>query len=298
MGGTVGVESAPGNGSTFYAVIPLAYAVPVPAAASPEPTWEPNPDLAPILIVEDSAEMLLLYQKYLRGTGFEVIPASTVKQAQQMLHRYRPSAIVLDLQLKGEDTWALLARLKQDDATRRIPVLVLSNIEDQAKAIGLGADIYCMKPIERRWLLDHLKRLTRREGEKKILLIDDEEVTRYWLKGLLATTGAVILETPHGLEGIRMARELQPQVILLDLVMAVMQGEDVLDQLKADPSTEEIPVIIVTSKNLQPAERESLNQRAVAILSKTVLSRPEGLPLLHEALQRAGWDMFLQTVRG
>jgi CheY-like chemotaxis protein len=95
-----------------------------------------------------------------------------------------------------------------------------------------------------------------------------------------------------------MARELQPQVILLDLVMAVMQGEDVLDQLKADPSTEGIPVIIVTSKHLQPEERESLNQRAVAILSKTVLSRPEGLPLLHEALQRAGWDMFLQTVRG
>ena len=103
-------------------------------------------------------------------------------------------------------------------------MIIVSNVEDQAKAIGLGADIYGLKPIERRWLLDNLNRLTRREGEKRILLIDDEEVTRYWLKGLLATTGASILETPHGLEGIRMARELQPQVILLDLVMAVMRG--------------------------------------------------------------------------
>jgi CheY-like chemotaxis protein len=176
-------------------------------------------------------------------------------------------------------------------------VIIVSNVEDQAKAMGLGADRYRLKPIERRWLLDNLNQLTQREGEKKILLIDDEEATRYWLKGLLATTGASILETPHGLEGIRMARELQPEVILLDLVMPVMKGEDVLAQLKADPSTENIPVVIVTSKHLQPWESESLNEKAVAILSKTALSRPEGLPLLREALQRAGWDVFLQTAR-
>jgi CheY-like chemotaxis protein len=94
-----------------------------------------------------------------------------------------------------------------------------------------------------------------------------------------------------------MARELRPEVIILDLVMPVMKGEDVLDQLKADPSTENIPVIIVTSKHLQPSETESLNQKAVAILSKTALSRPEGLHLLRDALQRAHWDVFLQTAR-
>jgi len=297
LGGRVGVESAPGEGSNFYAVLPLTYAVPVPATPAPEPASELDPDLTPVLVVEDSAEMLLLYEKYLKNTRFQIVSASTVKQAQQVLQRYQPQVIVLDLQLKGEDTWGLLARLKQDEATRSVPVIVVSNVEDQAKAIGLGADRYRLKPIERRWLLDNLNRLTQREGEKKILLIDDEEVTRYWLKGLLATTGASILETPHGLEGIRMARELQPEVILLDLVMPVMKGEDVLAQLKADPSTENIPVIIVTSKHLQPSESESLNEKAVAILSKTALSRPEGLPLLREALQRAGWDVFLQTAR-
>jgi signal transduction histidine kinase/CheY-like chemotaxis protein len=297
LGGVVGVESAPGKGSKFYAVIPISYAVPVAAAATVDPTWELDPELTPVLVVEDSAEMRMVYEKYLKGTGFQMVPASTVKQAQQALHRHRPQVIVLDLQLKGEDTWGFLARLKKDDETRAVPVMIVSQIEDQAKAIGLGADVYGLKPIQRRWLLDNLNRLTRGEGEKRILLIDDEEATRYWLKGLLASTGASILETPHGLEGIRMARELQPQVILLDLVMAVMQGEDVLDQLKADPSTESIPVIIVTSKNLQPQERASLNEKAVAVLSKTVLSRPEGLPLLREALQQARWDVFLQTAR-
>ena len=296
LGGVVGVESAPGKGSNFYTLIPLTYAVPVSTTPIPEPVWELDPELTPVLVVEDSAEMLLLYEKYLKNTRFQMVSASTVKQAQQVLQRYEPQVIVLDLQLKGEDTWGFLARLKQDDA--RVPVIIVSNFDDQAKAAGLGADRYRLKPIERRWLLDNLNQLTQREGEKSILLIDDEEVTRYWLKGLLATTGAYILETPHGLEGIRMARELQPQVILLDLVMPVMGGEDVLDQLKADPSTESIPVIVVTSKNLQPQERESLNEKAVTILSKTALSRPEGLPLLREALEQAGWDVFLQTARG
>jgi CheY-like chemotaxis protein len=182
-------KSAPGEGSNFYAVIPLAYEAPVPPAPTLEPSLELDPELTLVLVVEDSPEMLLLYEKYLKNTRFQIVSASTVKQAQQVLQRHGPQVIVLDLQLKGEDTWGLLARLKQDEATRSVPVIIVSNVDDQAKAIGLGADRYRLKPIERRWLLDNLNQLTQREGEKKILLIDDEEVTRYWLKGFAGNHG-------------------------------------------------------------------------------------------------------------
>src|SRR5262245_11382138 len=298
LGGTVGVQSELGQGSHFYAVIPMALAAVAPETPSTEPDWQPDPDRAPVLVVEDSAEMFMLYEKFLKGTRFQVVPAATVRQAQQAIHRYQPVAIVLDIQLKGEDTWRFLARLKNDDATRKMPVIVVSNIDDQVKAIRLGADVYGPKPIERRWLLEHLKQLTEDSLERRILLIDDEEATRYWLKGLLATTGARILETPHGLEGIRIARDLQPQVILLDLVMSVMNGEEVLDQLKADRATQNIPVIIVTSKLLPPGEREALSQKVVAILSKTALSGAGGPAVLQEALQRARFDLLVQTARG
>ena len=78
--------------------------------------------------------------------------------------------------------------------------------------------------------------------------------------------------------------------------MPVMRGEEVLEQLKADPATENIPVIIITSQPLQPGELESLKKKAVAVLSKSALSGPEGLPLLRHALQQAGWEVSLHTV--
>ncbi len=90
--------------------------------------------------------------------------------------------------------------MKQEESTRDIPIIVITNIEDHVKAMGLGADAYCIKPVERRWLLGKLNEFTRRAGVRKILLVDDEETTRYWLRGLLADLGCQILETSrrHG----------------------------------------------------------------------------------------------------
>lgn len=271
---------------------------PAEVAPTGEPGWEFDPERTPILVVDDSPEMLLLYERFLKGTAYQVIPASSVKQAQQAMQRYDPKAIVLDLQLKNHDTWTFLARLKQDEATKSLPVIAVSNIEDQAKAIGLGADTYRLKPIDRRWLLEALNHLVQREVRRTILLIDDDQTTRYWLKTLLVTAGARILETSHGLEAIRLARELRPQLILLDLVMPVMPGEEVLELLKADPATEGIPVIVVTSKHLQPSEREVLKKRTTAILSKVALSGAEGLKILREALEFAGWGTLVPGTRG
>jgi len=297
LGGTVGIDSRPGEGSTFYAVIPPIYAAPGSAVVEIESNWELDPDCTPVLVVENNPEIFMYYERFLKGSGFQAIHASTAKQAQVAVQRYEFQVIVLNLQLQGEDAWTFLARLKRQEETRKVPVIAIGDVADQAKALGLGASIYKLKPVDRTWLLDSLTQFSKREVKRKILLIDDEEVTRYWLKNLLSSTGARFLETAHGLEGIRMARELQPQVILLDLVMPVMRGEEVLDQLKSDPATKHIPVIIVSSKQLQPQEHDSLSKKVVAILPKTLLSRSEGWPVLLGALQRAGWNSFLQTAR-
>jgi CheY-like chemotaxis protein len=297
LGGTVSVESELGKGSTFFAKIPLAYSAPVPIEEVAEATSQVDPQRSPVLVVEDSAEALMLYDKFLKGSGFQVVPASTVHNARQIVQRPRPEAIILDIQLRGEDGWNFLARMKQEEATREIPIIVITNIEDQVKAVGLGADAYCIKPVERRWLLEKLNQFTRDARARRILLVDDEEATRYWLRGLLADLGCQVLETSHGLDAIRLAREQQPQTILLDLMMPVIGGEEVLEQLKTNPMTEHIPVIILTSKALQSEEQRSLATKAVAVLSKSILARGEGRDLLREALQKAGWDLFALTAR-
>jgi signal transduction histidine kinase/CheY-like chemotaxis protein len=298
LGGDVSVESELGRGSTFSARIPSVYATPVLTEQVLETASPLDPQRTPVLVVEDSVETVMLYDKFLKGSGFQVIPASTSHNARQVVQRNRPEAIILDIRLREGDSWNFLARMKQEESTRDIPIIVITNIEDHVKAIGLGADAYCIKPVERRWLLGKLSEFTRRAGVRKILLVDDEETTRYWLRGLLADLGCRILETSRGLDAIRLAREQQPQTIFLDLMMPVVDGKEVLELLKANPATKDIPVIILTAKALDADEQRSLAEKAVAVLSKSILARKEGIAVLREALQKAGWDVLTLTAPG
>jgi signal transduction histidine kinase/CheY-like chemotaxis protein len=298
LGGDVSVESELGRGSTFSARIPSVYATPVLTEQVLETVSPLDPQRTPVLVVEDSVETVMLYDKFLKGSGFQVIPASTIHNARQVVQRTRPEAIILDIRLREEDSWNFLARMKQEESTRDIPIIVITNIEDHVKAMGLGADAYCIKPVERRWLLGKLNEFTRRAEVRKILLVDDEETTRYWLRGLLADLGCQILETSRGMDAIRLAREQQPQTIFLDLMMPVVDGKEVLELLKANPATKDIPVIILTSKALEAEEQRSLAAKAVAVLSKSLLARKEGIAVLREALQKAGWDLLTPTAPG
>jgi CheY-like chemotaxis protein/two-component sensor histidine kinase len=267
LGGTLTVTSAPGVGSTFSAQIPAHYVEPIPSVAT-TPVWEKTSLDVPVLVVEDSAEELLVYEKYLKGTGFQIVPAATTRQARHALEHVKPVAIVLDILLRGEDTWKLLAELKTSAATRRIPVIVVTSVDDERKGISLGADAYAVKPVERRWLLDQLRRITGQQPIRRVLLIDDDEISRYLMRRLLDDLPCLITEASSGKAGLRQARSDAPEAILLDLAMPDMSGERVLAELRADTATASIPVVIVTSRVLEDGERQRLAREVAAIVDK------------------------------
>jgi len=268
LGGTLTVTSAPGVGSTFFARIPAHYVELLPEAPTATPVWETTALRAPVLVVEDSREEQLVYEKYLKGSGFQVVPAATLRQAQHALEHVRPVAIVLDILLRGEDTWKLLAELKTGAMTHRIPVLVVSAVDDERKGMALGADAYATKPVERRWLLDQLRRVTGQPAIRRVLVVDDDEVSRYLMRRLLDDLPCVISEASTGAEGLRQARQDPPDAILLDLGMPDLTGGEVMERLRADAATAAVPIVIVTSKPLEEAERERLLRHALAVVDK------------------------------
>ena len=159
LGGNVSLKSRLGVGSTFSAEIPIQYLEPVtePEQGGEAPLLDPN--RIPVLIVEDVAETQLIYEKFLKGSLFQAIPVSTVREAQRVMQQIEPGALILDILLPGGESWQWLAELKDTEATRDMPIIVVTTVDDPRKGLALGADAYCLKPIERQWLLEQLNRL-------------------------------------------------------------------------------------------------------------------------------------------
>ncbi len=289
LGGHLAVTSAVGKGSTFVARIPIVYQPPAGTVEAVDTVGDLDPTRKPVLVVEDQPDVAMVYERAMRDSGFQMVRASGLKAARQMLSQFQPAAIVLDIVLRGEDTWALLAELKGDEITRRVPVIMATILDDERKARALGADDYLQKPFERDVLLRKLQTLTHRSAQKRVLLVDDEETSRYLLRRLIAGAECAVLEAAGGIEGLRLAREERPDAILLDLMMPDASGLDVLDQLKADPITRPIPVIVITSKMLSDEDRRRLATKATAVLSKDISASGEaGRALVREALAQAG----------
>jgi CheY-like chemotaxis protein len=290
LGGRISVESEPGRGSRFSVTIPLTYR-PVVAEFSltvreQDASWAPDPLRTPILVVEDNQETMFLYEKLLKGSGYQIIPARSIREVWEGLKK-GPKAVILDILLAGEDTWRLLAQLKGDPLTRGLPVLVVTAVDDSEKGLALGADAYCVKPVERRWLIEHLKRLTG-SGQEKILLVDDDDMSRYIVKQILRDTRFTLIEAAGGQDGIELARTERPRSIVLDLVMPGLPGEEVLEILREDVATRDIPVIIFTSKVLSEAERRRLESLSSAIVEKGELSNEKLATTIREKLAPGG----------
>ena len=286
VGGDVYVKSEVGVGSTFFASIPISYTGATEAVYVPDVKRELDASKLPVLVVEDNREALFIYEKYLKGTEFQVVPAQDLKEARRALEEFKPIAIVLDVLLQGEHSWQLLQELKQNPSTKEIPVFVVTVVENEGKAMALGATAFHAKPIDRTWLIEQLQAILNRE-HGSILIVDDDEISRYLLKGVLGGKGYGLLEARGGNEGLKLARETSPDLIVLDLSMPDVSGFEVLDVLKANPATRDIPVVIYTSQVLESHDRERLHA-ALDIVPKGGKSREATEIRFAEVMTRAG----------
>ena len=287
LGGDVRVESQLGIGSTFFVAIPLHFTGEQEAVLPFELKVVSTSGNFPVLVVEDNPEAIFLYERYLRDSPFQVLSAKSLREARRVLREIRPIAIILDVLLQGEHSWGLLEELKQDPSTADIPVFVITVVENREKALALGADDFHTKPVNSTWLLERLRSVASKSNAKKILVIDDDEISRYLVRTTLESFRFAISEATGGMEGLRRALQIRPDLIILDIGMPDISGFEVINRLKQDPSTASIPVIVHTSKILEPEEIQSLRS-VLAIISKAAESRQVLLNKFAAAFEMAG----------
>ncbi len=279
LGGKIWLESELGNGSTFFVKIPAVYvgeSVPQDESA---PLPAPEFHRAPVLFLEDDEETAHGFEAFLRNSEFQPILALTVAQAEIWTARHTPTAVVADIYIGDDQSWGFIARLKEK--LPQLPVIVTSALSDPATAMQSGANLFLPKPLEQDILLGELRRLTMQTGTRRLLLVDDNEVSRYILRDLLDQPWLDIREAGNGSEAMKLLNESLPDAVILDLLMPDMNGFEILRELRARPATERLPVLIYTSKVLSDVEKGQLESLDARIIRKEdVTTRLSAQPFL------------------
>ena len=266
QGGKVEVESALGAGSTFSFTLPVRSRA---AVVSRMP--EPQDEAARVLVIEDDANAYELIASALGAAGFLPIRARHGDEALRLARDAKPVAVTLDLVLPGVDGWEVLKRLKSDPATRDLPVVIISLVENRDLGLALGADEYFVKPVDRDRLVERVRAITARSANgsrPRLLVIDDDDAVHTLLAEDLAAHGYAIVNAYSGEEGLRAAVSSRPDVIVLDLMMPNMSGFEVADSLKDDPRTANIPIVVLTSKEISSDERALLHSKVKCFVQK------------------------------
>jgi DNA-binding response OmpR family regulator/anti-sigma regulatory factor (Ser/Thr protein kinase) len=281
-GGEIGVESEPGRGSTFRFTLPLAERG-KQLKEFPAPSRSPLPS-APykrILVVEDEPDIAELIRYHLEGDGYQVTIARRGEEALTKAYQEKPDLITLDIRLPDIDGFEVLQRLKSDEETAAIPVVILSILPDSGDGFRLGAVDYVTKPIDERRLLSAVGAILHKED--LILVVDDDRDTTGLVQEVLGRAGFTVRIANNGFEALAVARQEQPGLILLDLKMPGLDGYEVLKRLKRYRATQDIPVVVVTGS---VTDEEVKRQKVLALGAAQFLTKPFAIDDFVEEIRR------------
>jgi hypothetical protein len=293
MGGDITVSSAVDRGSVFTMRIPARVdALEAARGASQAGAAERSHTAAQqgkavVLVIEDDPHAGELLARTLERGGFHPVVAETGEQGLELARAIRPAVITLDVMMKGLDGWTVLETLKGEPELAETPVVMVTMLEDRDLGYALGAAEYLTKPVDRDELIAVVERLAV-EPSGPILVVDDDPEARSMIRRQLDDTGRAVIEAADGREALERARERAPSAVILDLMMPVMDGFEFIRDFRADPAFEATPVIVITAKSLDAAEREKLRDQVAMVLQKGGYTRENLLEQIRKAMRPPG----------
>ncbi len=275
-GGSVALESDPGKGSRFIVTLPRGApsATPFPRTLEPVGSAE-RWKYRRALVIEDDPTAGAILVDNLAELGIACALHARGDNAIDVVLRERPDVILLDIQLPGESGWVVLAKLKEHPQTREIPVVVVSVVDEPRKSHALGAVAHFTKPVTRAQLggfFQHGAALPAGiQGRGPvILLVEDNEANIQTVGGYLEDKGYTMHYAVNGLLAVKLTREINPALILMDIQMPVMDGLAAIGEIRADARFAATPIVALTALAMMGDRERCLAAGATDYLSKPV----------------------------
>jgi CheY-like chemotaxis protein len=270
-GSKLEIESQPEEGACFYFSLPLIAITPDEPSQTTIAT--PRADKAPrILVIEDNAATGQLIQSQLTSSGYDTLRCDQPERATEMAAEHRPDAITLDLLMQPVHGLEVLLQLKNDPRTSKIPVIVVTIVDQPGVGTALGADEYLVKPVDKATLLAAVERCLNSRGgvapARPILVVEDDASTREMIEELLTTRGYSVITAADGAQARARVAHALPELVILDLVLPRMSGFELLAEWRGSPRTADLPVFVLTSKDLTKEEEKYVRAHAESLFRK------------------------------
>ena len=271
LGGAIEVTSKPGEGSSFIMTLPdqpLAAAAPAASALPVSASPEEGTGLT-VLVVDDDPAVHDLLTAALAKENYRLLHARDGAEALEILRKTPPDIVTLDVMMPKVDGWSVLGVMKSDPALDHIPVIMVTIVDDRNLGYSLGASEFMTKPIDRSRLLSLVRRFAGHEAQARVLIVDDDPEVRDIVRTTLESSGLKTFQAVNGRAAIEWLKSHPPpSLILLDLMMPEMDGLEFLNRIQHQDELVDVPIVVLTAKELTEQERTFLAERTLLILSK------------------------------
>ena len=287
MGGGIYLESIINEGTTFTVTIPKNVIDPKKIKDNVEEVIsKADPASFSILVIDDDMNAQELMKKFLTKEKYNVLQATSGHEGLDMAAKHLPDLITLDVMMPEMDGWEVLAALQNNEITKNIPVIMLTMANEPDIGYSLGATDYLTKPVNWGRLSKILEKHEIETSSQSILIVEDDEITRDMLKKSLETNEYKVTIARNGKEGLERVKKAKPALILLDLMMPEMDGFQFAEQLRENKKWLDIPVVVITAKDLTSEDHNRLKGNVEAIMQKGSYTKNELLSEVGERIKK------------
>jgi signal transduction histidine kinase/CheY-like chemotaxis protein len=275
LGGDIAVASTPGRGSAFTIRLPLieggsASASGDAAVARPPSAQDAAPGAVTVLVVDDDPAVHEVLSSTLGKEGYRLVHARDGAEALDIMRHEPPDIVTLDVMMPKIDGWSVLGIMKSEPELAPIPVIMLTIIDDRNLGFSLGASEFMTKPVDRGRLIALIRKLAPSAAGGVVLIVDDDPAVRALLRLSVESVGMRCAEAENGQAALDwLAAHATPALVLLDIMMPTMDGFEFLQRVRGQSEFTELPIVVLTAKELNERERKFLAENTLLILSKS-----------------------------